>query len=181
MKLLIASFFSIILSTFLWSCNANQEQVQLKQALQSIKDEMAIRALADQFSDAANRKDAELFQSLWAKDAQWIIGSPINKTFKGQANMGSSVSRMLNLWDFFVQLTGPGVVQINGDTAFARFYVNEIARKADDQSGNYNLSMYDDVIIRENGKWVFLKRSYHTIYQEAPEYKGLIQALPSIK
>lgn len=181
MKLLIASFFSIILCSFLWSCNANQEQVQIKQALQSIKDEMAIRALADQFSDAANRKDAELFQSLWAKEAQWIIGSPINKTFKGQANMGSSVSHMLNLWDFFVQLTGPGVVQINGDTAIARFYVNEIARKADDQSGNYNLSMYDDVIIRENGKWVFLKRTYHTIYQEAPEYKGLIQALPSIK
>lgn len=181
MKTIYTFFVSFIAFSFLWSCNANQEQTAMKQTLQSIKDEMAIRALADQFSDAANRKDAQLFQSLWAKDAEWIIGPPINKNFKGQANMGSSVSRMLSLWDFFVQLSGPGVIQIKGDTARARFYVNEIARKADDQSGNYNLSMYDDLIVRENGKWVFLKRSYHTIYQEAPEYKGLIQSLPIVK
>jgi SnoaL-like domain len=95
--------------------------------------------------------------------------------------MGASVTRMLGLWDFFVQLSGPAVVNIKGDTATARFYVNEIARKADDKSGNYNLSMYEDELIKENGKWVFLKRTYHTIYQESPQYKGLIQQPPAVK
>ena len=147
-------------------------------ALLQVKDELEIRSLADKFSDAANRKDGDLFQSLWAEDGVWKIGAPINLEFKGKENMGSSVVHMLGLWDFFVQLSGPGVVYINGDKATARFYVNEIARKADDKTGNYNLSMYEDELIKENGKWVFQQRIYNTIYQEAPNYIGVVQQLP---
>jgi SnoaL-like domain len=147
--------------------------------LMVLKDEMEIRALADKFSDAANRVDAAAFQSLWAQGAIWKIGPPINLEFRGKENMGISISHMLGLWDFFVQLTGPGVILLNGEKATARFYVNEIARKSDDKTGNYNLSMYEDELIKENGKWVFLKRTYHTIYQERPDYKGLIQKLPT--
>lgn len=146
-------------------------------SLLAVKDELEIRALADKFSDAANRVDGAAFQSLWAKNGVWEIGAPINMEFKGKENMESSVNHMLALWDFFVQLNGPGVVKINGETAIARFYVNEIARKADDKTGNHNLSMYEDELIKEDGKWVFLKRTYHTIYQEAPNYIGLIQKL----
>lgn len=160
------------------SCKNNKLSEETITSLQLVKDELEIRALAEKFSDAANRKDGELFQSLWAKDAVWKIGPPINVEFKGKENMGASVTKMLGLWDFFVQLSGPGVIAINGEKATARFYVNEVARKADDKSGNYNLSMYEDELIKENGKWVFLKRTYYTIYQEAPQYKGLIQQLP---
>lgn len=143
-----------------------------------LKDEMEIRALADKFSDAANRKDGALFQSLWATEGVWRIGPPINMEFKGKENMADSVMHMLGLWDFFVQLTGPGVIQVQGEEATARFYVNEIARKTDDQSGNYNLSMYEDRLIKDNGQWLFLERTYHTIYQDAPHYTGLVQQLP---
>jgi hypothetical protein len=145
--------------------------------LMALRDEMEIRALVDKFSDAANRVDAAAFQSLWAEGGIWKIGPPINLEFRGKENMGTSVSHMLGLWDFFIQLTGPGVIMLNGEKATARFYVNEIARKADDKTGNYNLSMYEDELIKENGKWVFLKRTYHTIYQESPNYNGLIQKL----
>lgn len=176
MKSLIIAITLVYLG--LTSCNNNQLSNEEIQSLQLVKDEMEIRALAEKFSDAANRKDGEQFQSLWAKDAIWKIGSPINMEFKGKENMGNSVTHMLDLWDFFVQLSGPGVVNINGDKATARFYVNEIARKTSDKSGNYNLSMYEDELIKENGKWVFQKRTYNTIYQEAPNYQGLIQKLP---
>lgn len=92
--------------------------------------------------------------------------------------MGASVIRMLNLWDFFVQMPSASVIEIKADTATARVYVNEVARKSDDKHGNYNLSMYEDKLIKEDGKWVFIKRTYHTVYQDAPDYKGLIQPLP---
>lgn len=175
------TILAIVLFT-VTSCNkTNQLSKEEITSLQLAKDELEIRGLADKFSDAANRKDGKAFEALWAKEAVWKIGSPINMEFKGQENMGASVTHMLGLWDFFVQLSGPGVVNINGNKATARFYVNEIARKTDDKSGNYNLSMYNDELIKENGKWVFLKRTYNTIYQEAPNYKGLIQNLPSIK
>jgi SnoaL-like domain len=149
-----------------------------EQQLIALADELAIRALADKFSDAANRKDGALFQSLWATNGVWKIGDPINIEFTGKESMDVSVTQMLGLWDFFVQLTGPGVITITGDKATARFYVNEIARRAEDKMGNYNLSMYEDELVKENGNWLFSKRSYHTIYQEAPTYNGLIQQLP---
>lgn len=93
--------------------------------------------------------------------------------------MGSSVTHMLNLWDFFFQLTGPGVVSVQGDSATARFYVNEVARSKEGK-GNYNLSMYEDSLVKIGGQWYFKKRYYHTIYQDTPLYNGQIQEL-SIK
>lgn len=171
----------VIFMILLTGCNnsANNNS-QDSVAIQRIKDELEIRALADKFSDAANRKDSAQFESLWAEDGVWKIGPPINVEFKGRKTMGGSVVHMLGMWDFFVQLTGPGVVTIQGDKATARFYVNEIARKKDDKSGNYNLSVYDDELVKENGEWRFLKRTYHTIYQDAPNYTGLVQTLPDL-
>lgn len=148
--------------------------------LLSISDELAIRALADKFSDAANRKDGELFKSLWAEDGEWIIGPPINLSFKGRENMSASVIHMLELWDFFVQLTTSGVVLVEGDKASARFYVQEIARDKVNKKGNFNLSMYEDELIKVKERWCFSKRVYHTIYQDAPEYQGQIIGVPSI-
>ena len=180
-----SSMLTVLLSIFfvtLAKSQKKEDKITLTpteiQSLMLVKDEMEIRALADKFSDAANRKDGAAFQSLWAKDGVWKIGPPINMEFKGKENMGISVTHMLGLWDFFVQMNGPGVIEVNGNKATARFYVNEIARKTDDKSGNYNLSQYADELIKEDGKWVFLKRTYNTIYQEAPNYKGLVQSLP---
>lgn len=181
-------FYSTVLTISLLlinGCNKKENEIELSKdeilTLLRVKDELEIRALADKFSDAANRKDGELFQSLWSENGIWKIGSPINMEFKGKENMGTSVTHMLDLWDFFVQITGPGVINIHDDKASARFYVNEIARKSTDKTGNYNLSMYEDELVKENGKWLFVKRTYHTIYQEAPNYNGLVQQLPKIK
>lgn len=151
----------------------------MDKTLQQLSDEMAIRSLADKFSDAANRKDGEMFQSLWTDDGEWIIGPPVNMEFAGRESMEPSVIHMLDLWDFFVQLTGPGVVLIEGDTAHARFYVNEIARGKDGR-GNYNLSMYEDELVKQQDRWYFRKRTYHTIYQDAPDYQGVVMGVPAI-
>ena len=183
MKTILKTLIAILFAITLNSCTEPKKQLSETEidALLQVKDKIEIRALADKFSDAANRKDGKLFQSLWAKNGIWKIGNPINVEFKGKENMDSSVTRMLKLWDFFVQITGPGVISINGDKATARFYVNEIARKTDDKKGNYNLSMYEDELVKEEGKWLFAKRTYHTIYQEAPNYNGLIQELPKFE
>lgn len=142
-------------------------------------DRFEIFELAYKYADAANRKDGELFQSLWADDnAQWVLGPPINKTFEGKAEMGSSVTYMLNLWDFFVQMVNGGVVEIIDDThANARFYVSERANSKEG-SGNFNLSMYEDKLIKKDGKWYFQKRTYKTIFQSSEINKGQVFGSP---
>lgn len=184
-----ATFFILSLCLFIvlfTSCeqgNEKDELAKLKKEIDSLKtiqqkqaDELAIRELAHKFSDAANRRDAELFQSLWSPDGKWIIGPPVGLEFGGKDQMGASVTKMLGLWDFFVQITGPGVVELDNNRAKARFYVNEIARGKDGK-GNFNLSMYEDELVKIDGSWFFSKRTYKTIYQDAPVYKGLIQAI----
>lgn len=128
--------------------------------------------LAYKFADAANRKDGEMFQTLWAeKEAVWTIGKPLNKEFKGKENMGNYVTQMLGLWEFFVQMVTGGVVIVDGDKAQARFYVQEIANSKDGK-GNNNLSMYEDELIKDNGVWYFKNRTYHTIFQSLERQRG---------
>jgi ketosteroid isomerase-like protein len=148
--------------------------------LQQLSDESAIRALADKFSDAANRRDGEMFQTLWAEDGVWKIGAPVNQEFTGKVGMGDSLIRMLGLWDFFVQLTTAGVILVEGNTAYARFYVQEIARAKEGGKGNFNLSMYEDELIKKEGKWYFKQRIYHTIYQDTPEFHGQLIEVPML-
>ena len=145
--------------------------------LRRIMDELAIRDLVAKFSDAANRVDGALFESLWAPDGEWIIGPPINQHFTGRRNMAASVVHMLGLWDFFVQMPTATLVELDGDRAHSRVYVNEVAR-AKDGTGNYNLSMYADELVRLDGQWLYQKRTYHTIYQDSPIYKGQFLGVP---
>lgn len=142
-------------------------------------DEIEIRALADKFSDAANRVDPDMFQSLWSPEGVWEVGPPINVKFEGASVMGSSVKKMLSQWEFFVQLTTSGVVQVNGKKAIARFYVNEIARHSTGK-GHFNLAMYEDELEKINGKWLFAKRSYHILYLDESPLNGKTFPIPSI-
>jgi hypothetical protein len=183
MKKIFCNFpFIVLLSVMVVSCQqkgvTQKEFDSLKQQNQMLLDEGAIRTAIYSFSDAANRKDGALFQSLWAADGVWKIGPPINMEFRAKANMGASVTKMLGLWDFFVQMPSAMIINVSGNEAKARVYVNEVARKTDDKHGNYNLSMYEDELVKQEGKWLFKKRTYHTVYQDAPEYKGLVQELP---
>jgi hypothetical protein len=122
------------------SMTTNQP-LETRQPLPQLPDETAIQFLAAQFSDAANRRDAGLFQEIWAPEGVWEIGPPVNVRSEGRGQMGAFLLNMLDQWDFFVQLTTSGTVAVSGERAKARFYINEIARSKTGK-GNYNLSLY---------------------------------------
>lgn len=152
----------------------------INSAIQEWMDKLAIQELANKFADAANRKDGAMFQTLWAEEeAEWIIGPPIDKHFKGKENMGATLQQMLGLWDFFVQMLNGSVVILDGNRAYARHYVQEMANSKEG-SGNNNLSMYEDELIKEEGLWYFKKRTYHTIFQDHNRIPGEVLAVPDL-
>lgn len=145
-----------------------------------LQDKFEIFELAYKFADAANRKDGTMFQTLWADEgAVWKIGAPINKEFSGKENMATNVTQMLGLWEFFVQMVTGGVVILDGNRAYARFYVQEIANSKQG-TGNHNLSMYEDELIKKNGLWYFKTRTYHTIFQSMERQKGEVISVPDL-
>lgn len=135
------------------------------------ENHQAILILENQFSDAANRKDAELYRSLWAANSKWTIGPPINQEFVGIDAIVNAFTHLLGSWEFFVQLTSSYHIKIEGETATANFYVNEIARIKNGAS-NYNLSMYQDKMVFEKGRWLFAERAYKVLYLDESPLTG---------
>jgi ketosteroid isomerase-like protein len=142
--------------------------------------ELAIIRKMHLYSDAANRKDAALFRSLWTAKSLWEIGPPINQSFSGADAITEAFMHLLDSWEFFVQLTSSYHITINGDTATAFVYVNEIARSKTGQS-NYNLSQYQDKLILENGEWRFSERRYRVIYLDQTPLEGTAFPLDQVQ
>jgi ketosteroid isomerase-like protein len=137
-----------------------------------LSDIIEIQNLGYRFADCANQKDYAGFADLWAEEGQWVIGPPIGVRFDSRAAIAQAISHMLALWDFFVQLPHAPVIEVQGDRARARWTMNEVARTADGATGNYNLSVYEDTLVRRDGKWLFLVREYKTMYQDESPLVG---------
>ena len=66
-------------------------------------------------------------------------------------------------WEFFVQLTSSYHLKIDGATATANFYENEIAR-IKDGSSNFNLSIYKDTLVFKNDQYNFEERNFNVLH-----------------
>jgi hypothetical protein len=62
--------------------------------------------------------------------------------------------RVQALWDYFVQTTHPGTIQLDGDTASGRAYICELIRLRDGKS-ELNYAIYHDRYQRTPDGWKF--------------------------
>ena len=139
---------------------------------QAFADELAIRALVDRYSDAVNRRDFDTYRACWATDGVWNLGEPNNVRKEGVDNIVEEVKRTLGSFDFFAQMPHAGVVEVDGNRATATWTLNEIGRAADGKSGMFILAIYSDELVRQNGKWLFAKRTYRVLYLDDSAPKG---------
>lgn len=150
----------------------HDSQTDLAQRLQALEDRNTIHEMTSQFADAANRVDPDAFMALWAVDAVWQIGPPIDKEFISHDPIREAFLGLLcHAWEFFIQMPSAHVIQVTGDTATARSFVNEIAR-AKDGTANYNLAVYEDELARSDQGWRFTKRTYKVLYLDTSPMAG---------
>jgi ketosteroid isomerase-like protein len=91
--------------------------------LQAIADRVEIEALRGEFTDAGMLRDYDRFASLFTQDAVWRI-PVVNVEFVGREEIRAGIERLgEGLWDYLVQTTHPGTIQLEGDTASGRAYV----------------------------------------------------------
>ena len=141
-------------------------------AVETVVDELAIRELAGRFSDAVNRRDSVLFRSLWTEDGVWDIKAPMNVKAVGPDAIVRAVETLLGGWELFVQTTHLGTVTVIGDSATARFTMNEIGRPAAARGGHVNFGLYADQLRRTATGWRFARRVYHFLYLDESEVLG---------
>ncbi|KAF9135074.1 nuclear transport factor 2 family protein [Paenibacillus cellulositrophicus] len=142
-------------------------------SIQSIVDRFEIEALRGEFTDSVMMRDPDRLASLFTEDGVWRIpGAGVELTGREQIRDGSK--RLQSQWDFFVQTTHPGTIQIDGDAAAGRAYISELARLQDGRSG-LNYAVYHDRYQRTEDGWKFAERVYEVRYLDTTPLSGSAQ------
>ena len=127
-------------------------------------DRVAIRELYDTYGDGSTTGDVDTFLSCWTDDAQWNTHI---FTRSGKAELREQWDM---LWANFEKVAFLGNVlsiEVDGDTASARAVAREIV--ALKGGGIFKLAgLYRDTLVRRNGQWLFARRDYEVLAEEAP-------------
>ncbi|MFJ9850503.1 nuclear transport factor 2 family protein [Streptomyces sp. NPDC101150] len=138
--------------------------------LETIADRVEIEALRGEFTDAVMMRDYDRLASLFAADGVWRIPEA-HVEFTGPQEIRAGIERLQRQWEYFVQTTHPGAIQLEGDTASGRAYIQELGRMRDGKSGS-NSSLYHDRYQRTPDGWKFTERVYEVRYLDTTPLAG---------
>jgi ketosteroid isomerase-like protein len=137
---------------------------------QAIADRVEIEALRGEFTDAAMMRDRARLASLFTDDGALRMPN-IPAEMVGREEIRTGGERLQAQWDFFVQTTHPGTIQLDGDTATGRAYIQELARARDGRQG-LNFAIYHDRYQRTPDGWKFTERVFEVRYLDTSPLAG---------
>ncbi len=118
-------------------------------------DLLAIRMLADRYSEAANRMNARDMAAVYAEDGVLVS---FGHSFEGRAAIEKVFGETIGLMEVMNQVCSAAVIEVDGDRATARWTVTEFAkRKAHDKLELF-LGDYADELVRTEAGWQFSRR-----------------------
>ena len=131
-----------------------------------------LRAYRHRYANAVVRRDFALIETLWTPDGQWILKAPYDQVAEGRMAVVEVLRGLLGGLEFFIQMPHAGVVEVDGDSAKARWTMHEVGRVSADGPGHQNLGRYEDVLQRHEGRWLFVSRTYTWIYLDDTPLTG---------
>jgi len=136
----------------------------------AIADRVEIEALRGEFTDAVMMRDYDRGASLFTPDG--AVRMPhIPVELEGREQIRAWGERVPGLVDYFVQTTHPGTIQLDGDTASGRAYLQELVRFRDGRS-HLNYAIYHDRYQRTGDGWKFTERVYEIRYLDTNPLAG---------
>lgn len=138
--------------------------------LRSLADRIEIEALGGEFTDAVMMHDFDRLAALFTDDAVLRIPDA-GIELSGRAEFEPGMRRMQDAWDYFVQHTHPGAVDIDGDTASGRAHICEFGRLRSGSS-HVNYAIYHDRYRRTADGWKFTERVYEIRYLDNSPLPG---------
>ena len=138
--------------------------------LKIIADHVEIEALRGEFTDAAMMRDYDRLASLFTPDGALRMPN-IPVELEGREEIRAWGERVPEFVDYLVQTTHPGTIQLDGDTATGRAYIQELARARDGRQG-LNYAIYHDRYQRTPDGWKFTERVYEVRYLDTTPLAG---------
>ena len=137
---------------------------------QAVADRVEIEALRGEFTDAAMMRDRARLASLFTEDgALRMPNVPVDLVGREEIRAGGE--RLQDQLEIFVQTTHPGTVQLDGDLATGRAYLQELVRTRDGHQ-QLNYAIYHDRYQRTGDGWKFAERVYEVRYLDATPLAG---------
>ena len=140
-----------------------------------IADRVEIEALRGEFTDCAMMRDRARLASLFTPNG--VLRMPnVPAEMVGREEIRAQGEQLQSVWDFFVQNSHSGVIELDGDTATGRTYIHELARTLDGREGQ-NFAIYHDKYARTAEGWKFSERVYEVRYLDTTPLGGAAPAL----
>jgi ketosteroid isomerase-like protein len=138
--------------------------------LEAIADRVEIEALRGEYTDAAMMRDYDRLALLFTPDGMLRIPDA-NVELAGREEIRAWGERVPAVVDYLVQTTHPGTIQLDGDTASGRAYLQELIRLRDGSS-HLNYAIYHDRYQRTGDGWKFTERVYEIRYLDTAPLAG---------
>lgn len=133
----------------------------VEERLRRLEDLEEIRELLVAYQRMLDGKDLAGYAALFATNGEFVAGEV---RAKGHEEIGTLVEGMLgnllttNQGDDAHLVINPSI-HLEGDRATAQMTWAYVVRGPNDQPVLSKLGHYDDVLVREEGRWRFLRRS----------------------
>jgi len=136
-----------------------------------------ISDLVAQYVEAVATADRDLFRSVWAEDASWVVDG--RGTFRGPDEITELFWRLRMRQELAVQrvVSGRAVVHPDNASASGRWVIHSLTRT--EGVGAELVGIYDDKYVYERHRWQFLERAFSPLYRGPVELGGTVFAPPA--
>ena len=159
---------------------ATAQEPTLEQRLQKVEDQLAIKRVILEYAVRLDARDFDGYVALFAKDGTWQNGKTVKHGRKEIRQMlvdiyGNPPPGYVNNDSY--RIVSNVLVDIDGDHATAHSRQLTIMRGENGSPTPRLSGIYDDELIREDGKWKILHRIDRTIMPTPEEWRKQMSKL----
>jgi ketosteroid isomerase-like protein len=173
MKSGITSFLFFLFSSVTFAQKIEKKTIE--QRLAAIEDKMAIKYVVDEFSTLADTKEIDKQVLLFTENGvvESISKGQPSSTLKGREQLKQAFSAFLSNFHTVYHQNGQQTVDLQGDKAEAVSYcrVILIGKQNGKEMKTTLYTIYKDVFVKENGKWLISHRTSNFVHREVEEVK----------
>src|SRR5688572_23516898 len=173
MKSITTSFVFFLLSTITFAQKMDKKNIEHRIAI--IEDKMAIKYVVDEFSNLADTKEIDKQVLLFTEDGvveSVSKGQPAT-ILKGREQLRQAFTAFLSNFHTVYHQNGQQTINLMGDKAEAVSYCRVIlvGKQNEKEMKTTLYTIYKDVFVKENGKWLIKERRSNFVHREVEEVK----------
>ena len=165
----VGAFFGAIILVAVSHSSEIGTDINADKNVGPIADRLAIRELIESYNAAVIENDAAAWESNWCSDGLWSLGE--GQEIEGREAILIHWQEAMEVFSFVGMFAQPKFISIDGDTAYAHWHTNELAKKSDGEMLRF-VGLYKDIYRREATGWKILERRYEILLLERPVYRS---------